>query len=99
MPPPVSPVISVRARPGCREACLEGLTRNTHASVLGEPGCLRFDATTGPSDPDLFWVHEVFRDEEALQNTDGAHAFLPGSNRRPRWSWPGARKIIWALRS
>ena len=76
VPNPVSLVISVRARPECREAFLEGIARNARASVRDEPGCLRFDVTADAADPDLFWVHEVFRDQGALEEHRRSPHFL-----------------------
>lgn len=84
MPNPVSLVISVRARPGCREAFLEGITRNARAAVRDEPGCLRFAVTADAADPDLFWVHEVFTDRAALEEHRRSPHFLAWQQTKTR---------------
>ncbi|MFD3685289.1 putative quinol monooxygenase [Nocardiopsis sp. NPDC058631] len=65
-PVPVALVISLRVRPGRRDAFLSGLSRNASAAVRDEPGCLRFDVVEDGTDPDVFWVYEVFADRESL---------------------------------
>lgn len=63
---PVALVISIRVRPGLREAFLTGISRNAVCALRDEPGCLRFDVVGDPGDTDAFWVYEVFADEAAL---------------------------------
>ncbi|WP_017572204.1 putative quinol monooxygenase [Nocardiopsis halotolerans] len=65
--PAVALVISLRTRPGHRDAFLTGISRNASAAVREEPGCLRFDVVADGTDPDVFWVYEVFADEDALR--------------------------------
>ena len=45
-------------------------------SVRDEPGCLRFAVTADAADPDLFRVHEVFTDREALEEHRRSPHFL-----------------------
>ncbi|WP_026119425.1 antibiotic biosynthesis monooxygenase [Nocardiopsis ganjiahuensis] len=70
---PVSLVISIRVRPGSRDAFLAGISRNAARALRDEPGCLRFDVVGDPEDPHAFWVYEVFADEAAL----AAHRLTP----------------------
>ncbi|GAB3475028.1 hypothetical protein GCM10027440_06290 [Nocardiopsis coralliicola] len=54
-------------RPGCRDAFLAGIACTAASAPGDEPGCLRFDVSAAPGDPDEFWVYEVFADEAALE--------------------------------
>src|SRR5579871_3850077 len=62
-----------------RERFLEVAIENARLSVESEPGCLRFDVLSDPTDPNLFYYYEVFVDEAAR----AAHG------QRPHAAWYG----------
>jgi len=57
--------VEVHVKAESRERFLEIAMENARLSVEGEPGCLRFDVLSDPTDPNLFYYYEVFRDAEA----------------------------------
>ena len=69
--------VEVHVKPESRERFLEIAVENARLSVEGEPGCLRFDVLSDPTDPNLFYYYEVFRDAEAY----AAHGRRPLSER------------------
>ena len=69
--------VEVHVTPGSREKFLEVAQENARLSVEAEPGCLRFDVLSDPTDPNLFYYYEVFRDAEAY----AAHG------KRPHGPW------------
>jgi|SRR5579859_6665956 len=52
--------------PAEREKFLAAITENAMASVK-EPGCRRFDILNLASDPNHFFLHEIYDDEAALK--------------------------------
>lgn len=56
---------TLRALPGRRETLRDLLTALA-ADVRAEPGCERFMVYTLASDPDLFHVQEMYRDDDAF---------------------------------
>ena len=52
--------------PADREAYLAAITENGAASVK-EPGCKRFDILNLASDPNHFFLYEVYENEEAVK--------------------------------
>jgi quinol monooxygenase YgiN len=60
--------------PGSRPALLDAL--HTYADRLDEePGTELFIVSLDPADPDVVWLNEWFRDEEALEAHRSAPAF------------------------
>ncbi len=88
---PVSLVISVRVRPGRRDAFVSGISRHAAASVREEPGCLRFDVTADAADPDLFWVCEVFTDAQALETHRASPRFAAWQREKAASVVPGSQ--------
>lgn len=61
-----------RAREGCEEA-LEQAIRKAWAPSKAEPGCVSITWHKSVRDPRLFFVHSVWKDDEAFE----IHAELP----------------------
>jgi quinol monooxygenase YgiN len=60
--------------PGSRPALLDAL--HTYADRLAEePGTELFVVSVDPGDPDVVWLNEWFRDDEALEAHRAAPAF------------------------
>ena len=60
--------------PGARPALLDAL--HTYADRLAEePGTELFVVSVDPGDPDVVWLNEWFRDDEAVQAHRAAPAF------------------------
>ena len=58
----------LRATPEAVAAYKARLLRHAHTSLEREPGgCLRFDVHQDKTDPTLFFLIEVYRDEAALE--------------------------------
>lgn len=60
-------LVTIRIKPGHREAFLDALLGDARGSVQDEPGCLRFDVLLDDSDPNRIFLYEVYRDEQALE--------------------------------
>lgn len=66
--------IKTRVKPGCAEAFLAAINVNAAASVATEPGCLVFDVCQDRVDPDVIYLYEIYRDDEAYEaHTHTAH--------------------------
>ena len=62
----------VTVKPGQVDKFLHYLEADVQGS-LAEPGCLRFDVARDASDPHVFLLYEVYRDEAAYE----VHARAP----------------------
>lgn len=60
------------AKPGARERIAEMLVGYA-ADVTAEPGNVAFEAYTLAEDPNSFWIHEIYADEDAF----AAHLAAP----------------------
>lgn len=66
--------IKTRVKPGCTEDFLNAIKVNAAASVATEPGCLVFDVSQDRVDPELIYLYEIYRDDEAYEaHTQTAH--------------------------
>lgn len=59
-------LVPIRVDKEYREPYMEALIVNGRASVQTEPGVIRFDIIQDAHDPDVIWIYEVYRDEEAF---------------------------------
>src|SRR5688500_18949358 len=66
-------VVQMEVRPERREEFLAGMTANAEASVRDEPGCLRFAVSAVGSDPNRFFLYELYTDAAAFE----AHKVSP----------------------
>jgi quinol monooxygenase YgiN len=60
-------VVQMEVRPELREEFLAGMTANAVAAVRDEPGCLRFDVSSVATDPNRFFLYELYTDAEAFE--------------------------------
>ncbi|WP_449431137.1 putative quinol monooxygenase [Pseudomonas putida] len=66
--------IKTRVKPGSAEDFLAAIMANAAASVATEPGCLVFDVSRDRIDPDVIYLYEIYRDDEAYEaHTQTAH--------------------------
>nr|WP_225779309.1 putative quinol monooxygenase [Pseudomonas sp. Marseille-Q3773] len=66
--------IKTRVKPGCAEDFLNAIKVNAAASVATEPGCLVFDVSQDRVDPELIYLYEIYRDDQAYEaHTQTAH--------------------------
>jgi len=74
LPDRVGLFVRLKARPGGRAAVLDAL--HTYVDRLGEePGTEGFVVSIDPTDGDMVWLHEWFRDEQALDEHRRSDAF------------------------
>lgn len=60
-------LVTIRIKPGRRDAFVTALMDDARGSVQNEPGCLRFDVLQDNSDPNTIHLYEVYRDEKAIE--------------------------------
>ena len=49
-----------------RDAFAAQLKDHASKTLAGEDGCLQFDAHNAPDDPNVFFIYEVYADEDAM---------------------------------
>ena len=57
--------VTINIKPGYREQFKEASLGDSQGSVRDEPGCFRFDILEDKTDPNRFYLYEVYEDEEA----------------------------------
>jgi len=60
-------VVTIKIKPGYRDAFVESLLDDARGSVNSEPGCLRFDILQDNADRNRIFLYEVYKDEQALE--------------------------------
>jgi autoinducer 2-degrading protein len=63
----LSLLVTIKIKPGYRDAFVESLLEDARGSVNDEPGCLRFDVLQDSADPNRIFLYEVYKDEQALE--------------------------------
>ncbi len=57
--------VTINIKPGYREQFKEASLGDSQGSVRDEPGCFRFDILEDKTDPNKFYLYEVYENEEA----------------------------------
>jgi quinol monooxygenase YgiN len=60
-------VVEFRIKPAHVDAFDVAIRANAQASVEREPGCRQFDVCRDPTEPTLFFLYELYDDEDAIQ--------------------------------
>ena len=57
--------VTINIKPGFREQFKEASLGDSQGSVRDEPGCFRFDILEDKTNPNRFYLYEVYEDEDA----------------------------------
>lgn len=57
--------VTIKIKDGYREQFKEASLGDSQGSVRDEPGCFRFDILEDKTDPNTFYLYEVYEDEAA----------------------------------
>ena len=58
--------VTIRTRPDGRQRFLTAMLSHARDSVESDRGCVRFDLLADETDPNTFYLYEVYRDSGAL---------------------------------
>ena len=59
-------VVTIKIKPGHKEAFMASMMDDARGSNNDEPGCLRFDVLQDNDDPNKIHLYEVYKDQAAL---------------------------------
>jgi quinol monooxygenase YgiN len=65
--------VKVRIKPDMRDRFLKAIEHDALASERDEPGCYRFNVLQDEKDANVYYLHEVYKDQAALE----AHRAAP----------------------
>lgn len=54
-------------QPEYRDAYIQAIFEDAAGSLKNEPDCLQFDVLQDESDPNIFYLHETYRDRAAFE--------------------------------
>jgi autoinducer 2-degrading protein len=63
----ISIFVTIKVKPGTRDAFVEAVYDDAKGSVRDEPGCYRFDVLQSQEDPNTLHLYEVYADDAALE--------------------------------
>ena len=72
----ISILVTIKIKPGHRDAFVEAVLDDAIGSVRDEPGCFRFDVLQDDSDPNCIHLYEVYQDQAAVEAHRQAPHFL-----------------------
>ncbi len=85
-------IVQFHIRPAFMDAFAAAIVDNARASRLSEPGCRQFDVCRDPATPQLFFLYELYDDEEAFQAHLATSHFKAMDELTPEWV---ERKTVW----
>lgn len=78
-------IVEFRIKPAFADDFAAAIQANALASLHDEPGCLFFDVCRDPAEPGLFFLYELYEDDDAIQaHLDSAH-FRAFTERTSDW--------------
>ena len=63
----ISIFVTIKVKPGTRDAFVEAVYDDAKGSVRDELGCYRFDVLQSQEDPNTLHLYEVYADDAALE--------------------------------
>ncbi len=66
-------IVTIKIKPGHKDAFIEAMLGDAIGSVRDEPGCFRFDVFQDEEDANTIYLNEVYKDKAALE----AHTKMP----------------------
>lgn len=84
--------VSLQVKPGHRDAFLEAITANAHATFTDEPGCEYFDVGVDTADDHHFIFYELYRDQAALDAHRNAPHFAAWRRAAAEHVVPGSQR-------
>jgi (4S)-4-hydroxy-5-phosphonooxypentane-2,3-dione isomerase len=60
-------IVEFHIEPAFVDAFAQAIADNARSSLQHEPGCRRFDICRDPQEAQLFFLYELYDDEEAVQ--------------------------------
>ena len=57
--------VTIKIKDGFREQFMEASLGDSQGSVRDEPGCFRFDILEDKTDPNKFYLYEIYENEDA----------------------------------
>ena len=66
-------VVTIKIKPGHKDAFMQAMLGDAVGSVRDEPGCYRFDVFQDEEDANTIYLNEVYKDKAALE----AHTKMP----------------------
>ena len=85
-------IVQFHLRPAFMDAFTAAIVDNARASRLSEPGCRQFDVCRDPAAPQLFFLYELYDDEEAFQVHLATSHFKAMDELTAAWV---ERKTVW----
>jgi autoinducer 2-degrading protein len=85
-------VVEFRIKPGHAQAFAAAIVDNARASREDEPGCRQFDVCRDPADPAVFFLYELYDDEDAIQAHLRSPHFLQMNALTAPWV---EKKTVW----
>ena len=78
-------VVTIRIKPGHKEAFMESMMGDAQGSNNDEPGCLRFDVLQDNEDTNKIHLYEVYKDQAAVDAHRQAPHYLKGRETVKDW--------------
>ncbi|MFR9727699.1 putative quinol monooxygenase [Saccharopolyspora sp. MS10] len=86
-------VVSLQVKPGHREAFRAAITADAETSVTEEPGCVSFDVLVDAEDDHHFFLYEVYRDRDALEEHRASPHYAAWLEAAAEVLVPGSRQV------
>ena len=87
-------IVQFHIKPGFVEQFESAIKQNAVTSLNEEPGCKFFDVCRDPADPTVFFLYELYDNQEAIQAHMRSRHFLEFSEQTKDWV---AQKTVHAM--
>ena len=78
-------IVEFHIHPPFLEAFSAAIAQNAKASLAQEPGCLQFDVCRDPKDTTLFFLYELYVDDDAIAHHLASPHFIAFDAQAREW--------------
>ena len=92
-------MVRLKIKPDCISAFEAQMKRHVESTRRTEPGCLQFDVSVDKTDPTVYHLYEVYRDDQAMEDHKKSPTLKENGEKMPAWvversrydavRWPG----------
>lgn len=78
-------IVEFKVKPEFVDDFARAMRENATSALENEPGCLFFDVCRDPADPSLFFLYELYEDDDAIQAHQHSKHYRKFAELSPDW--------------
>jgi (4S)-4-hydroxy-5-phosphonooxypentane-2,3-dione isomerase len=92
-------MVRIKVKPDCIAPFEQQMRLHVESTRRTEPGCLQFDVSVDMEDPTVYYIYEVYRDDQAMAAHMKSPTLKANGEKMPGWIVERSRHdaVPWAV--